>query len=229
MIGATLRLPREGFTLDVDLALPARGVSALYGPSGCGKTTVLRALAGLERAAGRIALGDEVWQDDARGLFVPTHQRALGYVIQESALFPHLDVRGNLDYGRRRIAPDARRIALDQVVDLLGIGGLMARRPDTLSGGERQRVALGRALLMQPRLLLLDEPLGSLDSARKAEILPYLIRLRDEAGVPMVYVSHDANELRRLAAQVVVIRRGRVAAFGDAESVLAGVTSQGVD
>ena len=173
MIAARLQLARPGgFTLDVDLALPARGISALCGPSGCGKTTVLRALAGLERAAGRVALGDAVWQDDASRRFVPTHQRPLGYVIQESVLFPHLDVRRNLGYGLRRIAPAARRIALDQVVDLLGIGHLMDRRPDTLSGGERQRVAIARALATSPRLLLMDEPLAALDAARKAEVLP---------------------------------------------------------
>jgi molybdate transport system ATP-binding protein len=141
MIEATFRLPRRGFTLDVALRLPARGVTALFGPSGCGKTSVLRALAGLERATGRVAFGEAVWQDDAQRCFVPTHQRAIGYVIQEAALFPHLDVRRNLVYGLNRIAADQRRIALDQVVDLLGIAHLLERRPDTLSGGERQRVA----------------------------------------------------------------------------------------
>jgi molybdate transport system ATP-binding protein len=225
MIAATLRLPREGFTLDVDLALPERGVSALFGPSGCGKTTVLRALAGLERAAGRIALGDEVWQDDARDVFVPTHRRALGYVIQESALFPHLDVRRNLDYGRRRVArqqgPGARLIELDQVVDLLGIGALMARRPDTLSGGERQRVAIARALATSPRLLLMDEPLAALDAARKAEVLPYLDRLHEELAIPIVYVSHAIEEVVRLAHHLVLMEAGRVVAAGPVADVMA--------
>ena len=221
MITATLKLPRGAFTLDVALQLPARGVSALFGPSGCGKTTVLRALAGLERAAGRVLLGDEAWQDDARGLFVPPHQRAVGYVIQESALFPHLDVRGNLDYGRRRVAPSERRIEPDQVVDLLGIAPLMARRPDTLSGGERQRVAIARALATSPRLLLMDEPLAALDAARKAEVLPYLDRLHAELGIPVVYVSHALEEVARLAHHVVLMDQGRVVAAGPVSELMA--------
>jgi molybdate transport system ATP-binding protein len=218
---ATLRLPRDGFTLDVDLALPARGVSALFGPSGCGKTTVLRALAGLERAAGRVVVEDEAWQDDARAVFVPTHRRALGYVIQEAALFPHLDVQANLDYGRRRIAPDRRRVALDQVIDLLGIGALMPRRPDTLSGGERQRVAIARALATSPRLLLMDEPLAALDAPRKAEVLPYLERLHTELAIPIVYVSHAIEEVARLAHHLVLMARGRVVAAGPVAEVMA--------
>ncbi len=214
MIDAALRLARAGFTLDVALRLPSRGVSALFGPSGCGKTTVLRALAGLERAAGRVLLDGEPWQDDAAGTFVPTHRRAIGYVIQEAALFPHLDVRGNLDYGRRRAGGGAGRIALDQAVELLGIGALMARRPDTLSGGERQRVAIARALAANPRLLLMDEPLAALDAARKAEVLPYLQRLHDELALPIVYVSHAIEEVTRLARQVVLLEQGRVIAAG---------------
>ncbi len=221
MIAATLRLPRAGFTLDVDLALPAQGVTALFGPSGCGKTTVLRALAGLERAAGRVALGDEIWQDDASGRFVPTHQRALGYVIQESALFPHLSVAQNLDYGRRRIAPAQRRIELGQVVDLLGLAPLMARRPDTLSGGERQRVAIARALATSPRLLLMDEPLAALDAARKAEVLPYLDRLHRELALPAVYVSHALEEVARLAHHLVLMDAGRVVAAGPMADLMA--------
>jgi molybdate transport system ATP-binding protein len=218
---ATLRLPRVGFTLDVDLTLPAQGVSALFGPSGCGKTTVLRALAGLERAAGRVAMGSEVWQDDAHGVFVPTHQRALGYVIQESALFPHLNVAKNLDYGRRRIPFAQRRIELDQVVDLLGIGALMARRPDTLSGGERQRVAIARALATSPRLLLMDEPLAALDAARKAEVLPYLDRLHRELAIPVVYVSHALEEVARLAHHLVLLDAGRCVAAGPLADLMA--------
>ena len=221
MIAAELRLPRDAFTLDVALQLPAQGVSALFGPSGCGKTTVLRALAGLERAAGRVALDDELWQDDARGVFVPTHRRAIGYVIQEAALFPHLDVRGNLAYARRRAGAGAGRIALDQVVDLLGIGALMARRPDTLSGGERQRVAIARALAAGPRLLLMDEPLAALDAARKAEVLPYLERLHRELALPIVYVSHAIDEVARLAHQLVLMEQGRVVAAGVLADVMA--------
>jgi RNA polymerase sigma factor (sigma-70 family) len=158
VIELALRLPRRDFTLDVALALPARGTTALFGPSGCGKTTLLRAIAGLERAAGRVIIDGEAWQDDGAGIFVPPHRRALGYVIQESALFPHLDVAANLAYGRRRSGADARRVDLQAVVELLDIAGLMRRRPATLSGGERQRVAIARALATGPRLLLLDDP-----------------------------------------------------------------------
>lgn len=221
MIEARLRLPRRDFTLDVALALPARGVTALFGPSGCGKTTVLRALAGLERAAGRVALGDAVWQDDASRRFVPTHRRPLGYVIQEAALFPHLDVRRNLEYGLDRIAPGARRIALGQVVALLGIGSLMARRPATLSGGERQRVAIARALATSPELLLMDEPLAALDTARKNEVLPYLERLQAELQIPIVYVSHAIDEVARLADHLVLMDQGRVVAEGPLAELLA--------
>ena len=221
MIEARLALPRRGFALDLSVSLPDRGVTALFGPSGCGKTTVLRALAGLERAAGRVALGAEVWQDDAAGVFVPTHQRAIGYVIQESALFPHLDVRRNLGYGMKRVAGGARRIALDQVVELLGIGHLLDRRPDTLSGGERQRVAIARALATSPQLLLMDEPLAALDAKRKAELLPYLDRLHQELGIPIVYVSHAIDEVARLADHLVLMDAGRVLADGPLPDMLA--------
>jgi len=221
VIEARLHLARPRFALDVALALPARGVSALLGVSGCGKTTLLRALAGLERAAGRVALDGEVWQDDAERRFVPTHRRPLGYVIQEAALFPHLDVRRNLDYGQRRVRAGARRIALDQAVTLLGIGPLMERRPDTLSGGERQRVAIARALATSPRLLLMDEPLAALDARRKAEVLPYLDRLHDELGIPIVYVSHAIDEVARLADHLVLLDAGRVSAEGALADMLA--------
>lgn len=221
MIEAQLALPRGGFALDVALRLPARGVTALFGPSGCGKTTLLRALAGLERAAGRVALGGEVWQDDAQQRFVPTHQRAIGYVIQEAALFPHLDVRRNLAFGLKRIEPATRRIALDQVVELLGIGHLLERRPDTLSGGERQRVAIARALATSPRLLLMDEPLAALDGRRKAEVLPYLDALHEELGIPVIYVSHAVDEVARLADHLVLMESGRVLADGPLPDMLA--------
>jgi molybdate transport system ATP-binding protein len=213
-IDLTLRLSRPGFQLDVQACLPARGITALFGPSGCGKTTVLRALAGLERAAGRVAVGGVAWQDDAQRLFVPPHRRPVGYVIQESALFPHLDVRRNLDYGRRRIPAAERQIPLDQAVGLLGIGPLLDRMPAGLSGGERQRVAIARALLTSPRLLLLDEPLAALDAARKAEILPYLERLHAELAMPIVYVSHALDEVTRLADHLVLMGDGRVLAQG---------------
>jgi molybdate transport system ATP-binding protein len=174
-IHVRLRLDRGAFRLDVDLTLPQRGISALFGHSGSGKTTILRAIAGLERApGGYVALGDDVWQDDARGLFVPVHRRALGYVFQEASLFPHLSVCANLEFGRKRVPVQERRFALAPVAELLGIAGLLDRRPDSLSGGERQRVAIARALLASPRLLLMDEPLAALDLRRKLEILPYL-------------------------------------------------------
>jgi molybdate transport system ATP-binding protein len=220
VIDARLQLPRNDFVLDVELALPSRGVSALFGPSGCGKTTVLRALAGLVPATGRVALDGLVWQDDATRCFVPTHRRELGYVIQEATLFPHLDVRRNLDYGRRRIAPQRRRIALEQVIELLGIGTLMARRPDTLSGGERQRVAIARALATSPALLLMDEPLAALDATRKAEVLPYLKRLHRELSIPVVYVSHALDEVAQLADHLVLMAQGRVVAAGPLADML---------
>jgi molybdate transport system ATP-binding protein len=221
MINARLRLQRRDFQLDVTLALPSRGITALFGPSGCGKTTVLRALAGLDRAAGRVVLDDEVWQDDASGRFVPTHRRPLGYVIQDATLFPHIDVRGNLNYGRRRAAGACDRIPLDTVVDLLGIGHLQARRPATLSGGERQRVAIARALATGARLLLMDEPLAALDAARKAEVLPYLERLHRQLAVPIVYVTHAMDEVARLADHLVLMRDGRVDAAGALTELLA--------
>jgi molybdate transport system ATP-binding protein len=215
----------------VDVAFKGEGrVTGLFGSSGAGKTSLVNMIAGLLKPdRGFIAVGNEVLDDTLAGIHIPPHQRRIGYVFQDARLFPHFSVSQNLHYGRRMNGVAYNSVHQDRVVDLLDIGKLLTRRTGQLSGGERQRVALGRALLMQPRLLLLDEPLGSLDSARKAEILPYLIRLRDESGVPMVYVSHDPNELRRLAAQVVVIKRGHVAAFGDADSVLAGVTPQLAD
>ena len=202
-------------------------VTGLFGASGAGKTSLINMIAGLLRPdRGSIAIGAEMLDDTARGLHIPAHRRRIGYVFQDARLFPHLDVRDNLDYGRRmnRLAEDPARHA--HITDLLDIGNLLDRRPGRLSGGERQRVALGRALLARPRLLLLDEPLGSMDEARKIEILPYLVRLRDEAGVPMVYVSHDAGEMRTLATRIAMIQRGRVTAFGGAE-VLPGTTVPG--
>jgi molybdate transport system ATP-binding protein len=193
-------------------------VTGLFGASGAGKTSLINMIAGLLRPdCGTIAIDTETLDDTAARVHVPAYRRRIGYVFQDARLFPHLDVRANLDYGRRmnRLADDPAQRA--RVTDLLDIGGLLDRRPGQLSGGERQRVALGRALLTQPRLLLLDEPLGSLDEERKVEILPYLVRLRDEAGIPMVYVSHDADEMRQLATQIVMLKRGRVTAFGGVE------------
>ena len=205
------------FTIEASFASEGR-VTGLFGASGSGKTSLVNMIAGLLRPdRGIIAIDGETLDEPATQTHVPAYRRHIGYVFQDARLFPHLNVRQNLEYGRRmnRLAKDGSE--LGRVTDLLDIGHLLDRRPGRLSGGERQRVALGRALLSQPRLLLLDEPLGSLDEERKEEILPYLIRLRDVAGIPMVYVSHDASELRKLATQIVMLRRGRVVAFGGAE------------
>jgi molybdate transport system ATP-binding protein len=194
------------------------GATVLFGPSGAGKTSVINMIAGLLRPdRGRIALDGEVLFDGAARIDVPAWRRRIGYVFQEGRLFPHLSVRHNLDYGRWMGGHDADPAAVSRVVALLDIGHLLERRSGRLSGGERQRVAVGRALLMRPRLLLLDEPLASLDAARKADILPYLERLRDEARVPMIYVSHDAAEVQRIATRVVQIEGGKVTATGGTE------------
>jgi molybdate transport system ATP-binding protein len=205
------------FVIEAAFASDGR-VTGLFGASGAGKTSLINMIAGLLKPdRGTIDIDGEMLDDTAARVHIPAHRRRIGYVFQDARLFPHLDVRQNLDYGRRMngLAPDPVNHA--RIVDLLDIGMLRDRRPGQLSGGERQRIALGRALLAQPRLLLLDEPLGSLDDERKAEILPYLVRLRDEANVPMVYVSHDADEMRQLATQVVMLRYGRVTAFGGVE------------
>ena len=196
----------------------AAGVTALFGPSGSGKTTIVNMIAGLLTPdRGTIRFDDVVLFDAAAGINVPPHRRGIGYVFQEGRLFPHLSVRQNLDYGRRMSGHPYDASQFERVVALLDIGSLLDRRPRLLSGGERQRVAIGRALLMRPRLLLLDEPLASLDSGHKREILPYLVRLRDDSGVPMVYVSHTAAELRRIATKVVRLEAGSVVAIGGLE------------
>ena len=193
-------------------------VTGLFGNSGAGKTSIVNMIAGLTKPdRGRISLDGDVLDDSASGLHVSPHRRRIGYVFQDARLFPHLSVQQNLDYGRRMNGLDHDTPAEKHTIDLLDIGHLLDRRPAQLSGGERQRVALGRALLAKPRLMLLDEPLGSLDEDRKAEILPYFIRLRDDASVPMVFVSHDAGEMRRLATNVVILKRGKVVASGGVE------------
>jgi molybdate transport system ATP-binding protein len=211
------------FSLDAGFTSPAKGVTALFGPSGCGKTTVLRCIAGLLRVSdGVCEIDGDRWQD-RYGTFLPTHRRPLGYVFQEASLFPHLNVRRNLLFGvpvaalyNRRDDDGAAKeaIAFDEVVDLLGVTALLDRSPRNLSGGERQRVAIGRALLSQPKLLLMDEPLSALDRATKNEILPFLERLRDRLSLPIVYVTHDIAEVERLADQIVLMDKGRVLAAG---------------
>ena len=216
-ISGSFRLTFPGFALDASFELPARGASVLFGPSGSGKTTLLRCIAGLERRCrGRLSVSGQTWQDDDAGLFLPAHRRALGFVFQEPSLFSHLSVRGNLDYGRRRAAAPDSRLRLERVVELLGISPLLDRMPDGLSGGERQRVAIARALAASPRLLLLDEPLASVDLQRRGEVLPYLERLPQELEIPMVYVSHQPDEVMRLADHLVLLDGGRVSASGGA-------------
>jgi molybdate transport system ATP-binding protein len=221
-----LRLTRADFALQAQLTLPTHGVTVLWGASGSGKTSLLRSVAGLERAQGRVQLGDVLWQDDAAGVFTPVWQRRLGMVFQEASLFEHLDVQGNLDYGLCRLPRDQQSVArqaLVQAIEVLGIGHLLGRRTGTLSGGERQRVAIARALAVQPQLLLLDEPLAALDGARKREVLPWLDALRQHLQVPMLYVTHAANEVAHLADKLVVLDQGRVRACGPVAQVLSSI------
>jgi molybdate transport system ATP-binding protein len=221
-IQAKFRLNLADFLLDVELNLPGQGVTALFGHSGSGKTTLLRCLAGLERApGGLLTVNGEIWQ--GAGIFLPTHARPLGYVFQEANLFSHLTVQRNLEYGWRRIAPDARKVKWEQAVELLGIAPLLHRSVSRLSGGERQRVAIARALLTSPKLLLMDEPLASLDLSSKAEILPYLERLHSELSIPVIYVSHSPDEVARLADHLVLIQQGGIAATGPLLETMARV------
>jgi molybdate transport system ATP-binding protein len=220
MIELRIRHRRGDFLLDADLRLPERGITALFGPSGSGKTTLLRCLAGLERANdARIVVSGETWDDTRQGVHLPTWKRPLGYVFQEASLFDHLDVQGNLAFGQPRGAAPS----LDPLLRLLGIEGLLRRRPHELSGGERQRVAIARALATEPRLLLLDEPLASLDLARRREILPFLQRLRDELRIPMLYVTHSGDEVAQLADHLVLLDAGQVRAAGPLSETLARV------
>lgn len=212
-IEARFCIGRDDFTLDVDLSIPGQGVTALLGPSGCGKTTLLRAIAGLECCHdGFLKVGDRVWQDARR--FVPPHQRPLGYVFQEASLFAHLSVRGNLEYGVKRVPKTGRKVSLDKAIELLGIGLLLERRTHQLSGGEKQRVAIARALAVSPEILLMDEPLAGLDPARKQEIIPYLESLHNELDIPVIYVSHSPDEVARLADHLVLLEAGRIKAAG---------------
>ena len=215
-----LSLSRDAFHLEVDLRLPSSGITVLFGPSGSGKTTMLRCLAGLDQADGRVVIGGQIWQDTGKRIHLPTWQRDLGYVFQESSLFEHLDVQRNLNYGIDRIKKPGLAESLDQAIDLLGIRHLLSRPVDGLSGGERQRVAIARALAMQPKLLLLDEPLASLDQNRKQEILPWLEGLHRGLSIPIIYVTHSRDELARLADHLVILEDGHVRASGPAGTLM---------
>jgi molybdate transport system ATP-binding protein len=219
MLSVQLTKQRGDFRLELAFEAPTSGLIALFGRSGCGKSTALNLIAGLLPAdSGRIELEGHTLYDAARGIDVPAERRGIGYVFQDARLFPHLDVLANLRYGAKR-AGGARGIDFDEVIELLGLQGLLRRRTHQLSGGERQRVAFGRALLRQPRLMLLDEPLAALDAARREELLPYLERLRDRLAVPIVYVSHQFEEVLRLATHVVLLEAGSVRAQGDIASI----------
>jgi molybdate transport system ATP-binding protein len=209
------------FKMDVEFEAPMHGVTALFGPSGSGKTTILRCVAGLDRLPGRLTVGNELWQDGS-GVFRETHDRSIGYIFQEPSLFPHLSVRDNLLYGRRRAlqAGASDDIQFDDIVGLMGIPHLLERATATLSGGERQRVAIGRALLSQPRLLLMDEPLSALDQRSKEEILPFFETLHDTLSIPIFYVSHDISEVERLADILVLLADGHVLASGPLAELL---------
>jgi molybdate transport system ATP-binding protein len=212
------------FTLDVAFEVDRPGITALFGPSGAGKTSVVSAIAGLFRPrAGRICIDKDVVFDSEAGVFAPASARGAATVFQDARLFPHMTVRDNLLFGWRRAKTKAPQPEIDRVLDLLGIAALLDRSPAKLSGGEKSRVALGRALLAAPRLLLLDEPLAALDTARKAEIMPYLERLRDDASIPMIYVTHSLDEVTRLADNLIVLKQGRVAARGSVFDLLPGI------
>ena len=217
-ITVDIRWAAGDFRLEARFEAPRHGTTVIFGPSGSGKTSLLRAIAGLERSAGRVAVGGQPWQD--AGLFEAPHRRSVGYVAQGTGLFPHLDVRGNLAYGWRRIASGDRRIDFDEIVDRLALGSLLARRPDSLSGGERKRVAIGRALLRRPDLLLLDEPLTGLDAEAKATILPLISDLSRDLGIATLYVTHARDERARLADHLLLIDAGRIVAGGEAGELL---------
>lgn len=209
------------FHLVTEFSLPAAGPIAVFGPSGSGKTTLLRCLAGLTRSpSGFLYFDNEAWQDEAKGIFVPPHQRKIGLVFQEARLFPHLSIWKNLTYGMNRVSSQHRRVSLAQVVDLMGVEPLLDRRPHQLSGGEQQRVAIGRALLRSPSLLLMDEPLASLDIQRKREILPFIQRIHQELTMPILYVSHDLSEILQLAKSLILLKDGCVVAVGPLEEII---------
>jgi len=222
MIRARFELAFAGFALQAAMEMPADGVTAIFGPSGCGKSTLLRCVAGLERAAsGYLHVSAETWQDDSRGIFLPTHRRLLGFVFQEPSLFSHLNVRRNLEFGYDRAPSGQHKITWKRTIELLDVGALLHRMPDGLSGGEKQRVAIARAVLAGPKLLMMDEPLAALDAERKREILPFLGQLQKEMAIPVLYVSHNIEEVAQLADHLVLLRAGRVVASGPLAQMLA--------
>ncbi|VAW90644.1 Molybdenum ABC transporter ATP-binding protein ModC [hydrothermal vent metagenome] len=213
MIVAKFNINRGDFIMNADLSIPASGITALYGPSGCGKTTLMRAMAGLDHHKnGFMQVGNMKWQ--STGQFIATHRRSLAYVFQEASLFAHLNVRANLEYGYKRIPASERKIKLDKAIELLGIKHLLDRKPVNLSGGERQRIAIARALVVSPKLLLMDEPLAALDQKSKQEILVYLESVHTELDIPIIYISHSSDEVARLADHLVLLEEGKVTASG---------------
>ncbi len=222
LLEAKFKMDYPGFTLDMELNLPAKGVTVVFGPSGSGKTTLLRCLSGLDKApSGYMKIADQVWQDEE--IFIPIQERKIGLVFQESRLFPHLNIQENLLYGYQRTLPAERNLHLDEVAQVLNLEALLKRRPEKLSGGERQRVAIGRALLTSPKLLLMDEPLASLDMQLKAEIIPFIKRIVNEFKTPIVYVTHSMNEVLQLVDTMVVLNSGKVENIGSVEEVFSDV------
>ena len=219
-LNATFKVDYPGFALDVDLKLPASGITVVFGPSGSGKTTLLRCLAGLEKS-GTMEIAGEVWQNE--NTFIPVNQRAIGMVFQESRLFPHLNVRNNLLYGYKRTPVDSRRLHLEEVMHVLALENLMERGIENLSGGEKQRVALGRALLTSPKLLLMDEPLAALDAQRKTEIIPFIRKIEKELSIPIIYVTHSMSEVLQLVDTMVILKEGKVVKWGPVGKVFADI------
>ena len=218
-IDCRIKVDRKDFLLDVNLLIARSGIIGITGPSGSGKTTLLRAMAGLEKSSdGYLKVGDSLWHNGEK--FTPAHQRKIGYVFQEASLFSHLSVRDNINYGLRRTPEEKRKVAIDYAIELRGIGPLLKRKPSQLSGGEKLRVAIARALAVSPKILLMDEPLSALDSARKREFLPYLENLHKALDIPIIYVSHSLDELARLADHLILLENGKVTASGEIADML---------
>lgn len=220
LLKVAFRVDYPDFNLDVDIELPASGITVVFGPSGSGKTTLLRCLAGLEKS-GTMEIAGQVWQDE--NIFIPVNRRAIGMVFQDSRLFPHLNVRNNLLYGYKRTPEDSRRLHLEEIVRVLSLEKLLERNIDKLSGGEKQRVALGRALLTSPKLLLMDEPLAALDTQRKTEIIPFIRKVEKELSIPIIYVTHSMSEVLQLVDTMVILKDGRVVNYGPVGKVFSDI------